>query len=127
MVAIALLYIIAAWWPFQFELPLTLPNGAVIDTRGVVFESQGLISTDAHPLIRAIRSKPGMVLQVKLRIRTRPLHAAMLVAACTSLTMELGQIAFADRLPALPDLILNLGGGLLGALLFSRKQPAYRD
>jgi glycopeptide antibiotics resistance protein len=51
----------------------------------------------------------------------------MLLAACTSLTMELGQIAFADRLPALPDLILNLGGGLLGALLFSRKQPAYRD
>ena len=78
-------------------------------------------------LIHAIRSKPGMVLQVNPRIRTRPLHAAMLVAACTSLTMELGQIAFADRIPALPDLILNLSGGLLGAILFSRIQPAYRD
>ena len=68
-----------------------------------------------------------MVLQVKLCIRTRPLHAAMLVAACTSLTMEPGQIACADRIPTLPDLILNLGGGLPGSLLFSGTQPAYRD
>ena len=313
VVAIALLYILAAWWPFQLEFPHMLPNGAVVDARGVVFERQGLIRADARPLVHAIRSKPGMVFQVKLRIRTasvnqngparileigqdhyrmnlmigqsddaivarvrhsgsdtagipplvargalavgratnlaltvrpdqielhidgelidahhtrnatntwsedamltvgdspvgerawlgriesghieldgaeildivrsahdmrpgrilhlperlrkvlehggfppiglldvlvnllgfvplgflgarawrtRPLHTAMLLVACTSMTMELGQIVFADRIPALPDLILNLSGGMLGALLFSRTQAAYRD
>lgn len=58
--------------------------------------------------------------------RTRPLHAVMLLVVCTSMTMELGQIAFADRTPSALDLILNLIGGMLGALLFSRIQPSDR-
>lgn len=70
VITIALLYILAAWWPFQLELPYTVPNGMAVDARGIILERQGLIRADARPLVRAIRSKPGMVFQVKLRIRT---------------------------------------------------------
>ena len=312
VITIALLYILAAWWPFQLELPYTVPNGMVVDARGVILERQGLLRADARPLVRAIRSKPGMVFQVELRIRTvsvdqvgparileigqdhhrmnlmvgqsgdtivarvrhsdsdtagipplvargvlaagratnvvltvlsdqielyidgelidarhiasttetwsedtvltigdspvgertwlgwlesgrleldgveilnivesandmrperihhipgrirnvlehsglpptglndmlvnllgfvplgflgarawriRPLHAVLLLVVCTSMTMELGQIAFADRTPSVLDLTLNLIGGMLGALLFSRIQPSDR-
>ncbi|MCK5481795.1 MAG: VanZ family protein, partial [Gammaproteobacteria bacterium] len=58
--------------------------------------------------------------------RIRPLHAVLLLVVCTSMTMELGQIAFADRTPSVLDLTLNLIGGMLGALLFSRIQPSDR-
>jgi len=312
VIAIALLYVLAAWWPLQLDLPYTVPNSAVVDSRGVILESPGLIRADARPLVKAIQSKPGVVFRVELLIhpasidqrgparileigrdhyrmnlmigqtddaivarvrhfesdsagipplvardalaagratkiilvifsdrielhvdgklidvrhtekaidtwsedavltigdspagerawlgrlesghigisgvetldlvklshdmrpgqilhvperlgkvldsgglppvgfldilvnilgfmplgffaarawRARPLQAAMLLVFCTSMTMELGQIAFADRIPALPDLFLNWSGGFLGVLLFSQLQKAGR-
>jgi hypothetical protein len=48
--------------------------------------------------------------------RRRPLLVAGLVAAAVSLGMELSQLAFAERMTSLLDLVANVLGGLLGAL-----------
>ena len=50
-------------------------------------------------------------------------HAALLLSLLTSMTMECGQIFFAERIPSLLDLLLNMSGGALGAAVFSRTRP----
>jgi hypothetical protein len=68
-IGVAALYVLLAWWPFRFELPYTVVNGAVVDEQGVTFENPGLLRADAGPLVRGVRASPGQVFWVKLRVR----------------------------------------------------------